>query len=111
VISESDEAFFPIHCEFCALMSSVIRMKVFWLLREREATVSDLAEQVGTSIQNLSQHLRLMRDKGAVETRKQGKQVYYRIANRKFVEGAMLIREGLVDELRKKSRKIGPTRS
>ena len=51
---------------------------------------------------NISQHLRLMCNQGVVSFRRDGKTVYYHVANRKFVEGIMIVREGLLEELRKK---------
>ena len=51
---------------------------------------------------NISQHLRLMCNQGAVSFRRDGKTVYYHVANRKFIEGIMKVREGLLEELRKK---------
>jgi DNA-binding transcriptional ArsR family regulator len=51
---------------------------------------------------NVSQHLRVMRNQGAVSTRRQGKTIYYRVANAKFLEGIMKVREGLEEELRKR---------
>jgi hypothetical protein len=40
-----------------------------------------------------------MRDRGAVNSRREGHAVYYRIANPKFVKGAQLIREGVLEEM------------
>jgi hypothetical protein len=44
-----------------------------------------------------------MRDRNAVSWRKDGKEVYYRVANDNFVKGASLIRQGVVEELERKS--------
>jgi DNA-binding transcriptional ArsR family regulator len=50
------------------------------MLAEDEMSVNEIAESVGTSIQNTSQHLRLMKDKEIVESRRNGKEIYYRVA-------------------------------
>ena len=101
-----NEEIFKTHAEFCSLFSSIVRMKIFWIIRESESTVSEIAEKIEVSVQNVSQHLRIMRDKGAVAIRKDGKQVYYRVANDKFTQGAKLIREGVIEEIQKKSGKM-----
>lgn len=63
------------------IFSNDKRILIFWLLSESELPVNDIAEKVGTSIQNTSQHLRLMKDKDIVESRRDGKEIYYRIAD------------------------------
>jgi hypothetical protein len=59
-----------------------------------------------------SQHLRIMRDRGAVALRREGQKVYYRVANPKFIEGYKLIREGIREqkhlETERLSESVGP---
>ncbi len=97
-----DSGIFDVHASFCSIFVSPVRLKIMWLLGRGEKTVSELAEQIGLYVPNVSQHLRVMRAVGAVTTRREGRAVYYRIANPKFLEGARLIREGIIEELRKK---------
>ena len=87
------------HASFCSIFADEKRLRIMWLLREGERTVSEIAEHLGVSAQNISQHLRLMRDRNALATRREGQFIYYRISNQKFVEGAALIRQGVVEEL------------
>ena len=63
------------------IFSNDKRILIFWLLSEEELAVNDIAERVGTSIQNTSQHLRLMKDKDIVQARRDGKEIYYRISD------------------------------
>jgi ArsR family transcriptional regulator len=55
------------------------RILIFYLLLEHELSVGEIADQVGASMQNTSQHLRLMKDKGIVSSRRDGQTIYYRI--------------------------------
>ena len=87
---------------FCTIFSSPVRLRIMDILRAGEESVGGLAEQLKISMANVSQHLRLMRNQGAVGFRREGKTVYYRVANPKFTEGMMKVREGLLEELRKK---------
>jgi len=77
-------------------------LQILWLIKEGERSVSEIAETLGLSLSNVSQHLRIMRDRGAIRPRRDGRHVYYRIANQKFVEGSALVREGLLEELAKR---------
>ena len=70
-------------------------------LAEPEKTVTEIAEEAGVTITNASQHLRIMRDRGAVLAEKRAQSVYYRIADPRFVEAAILIRQALSQRFRK----------
>ena len=92
---------FARHASFCTVLSDEKRLRIMWFLGETERSVGQIAEHLGTSMQNTSQHLRVMRDKGAVHTRREGQTVYYRIANHSILDGCRLIRQGLIEEIRK----------
>lgn len=51
-----------------------------------EKSVGELEEYLGTSQSNLSQHLAKLRDKGILETRKQGSQVFYRLKDKRMLD-------------------------
>jgi DNA-binding transcriptional ArsR family regulator len=59
--------------------------------------VTRIAEEAEISVSNASQHLRLMRDRGAVTSERQGQTVSYGIADPRFFQAASLIREALDD--------------
>jgi len=65
----------------CRIFGSTHRVLIAWVLGEDEMTVSDIAEAVDTSLQNISQHLRLMKDKGILQSRREGRSIYYRVAD------------------------------
>ena len=52
----------------------------------------------------VSQHLRVMKEKGVLIERKEGKQVFYRLANSKIIEGYKMIREGIIEILNSRSK-------
>lgn len=88
---------FKVHAEFCKLFSSPIRLMLMWELGENEKTVSQLAEALEISVSNVSQHLRLMRGKNVVTTRRDGQQIYYRVANPRILDGYRQIRMAIVE--------------
>ena len=65
--------------EVYGVFGNASRVLVLWALSERELSVSDIASAIGCSLQNTSQHLRLMKDKGILVSRRDGNAVYYRI--------------------------------
>src|SRR5688572_9869831 len=62
-------------------LASPHRLELLELLAQGERTVDSLATEIGTSIANVSQHLKGLRQASLVETRKQGQFVYYRLAD------------------------------
>ena len=56
-----------------------IRLKIVELLFKGEASVTEIAESVGTGQSNASRHLALLRRAGIVGDRKDGLNVYYRV--------------------------------
>jgi ArsR family transcriptional regulator len=58
-----------------------MRIRLLDRLRDGEASVNELAEQLGASQQNVSKHLSLLADVGIVGRRKEGNRVYYRIVD------------------------------
>ena len=88
--------------EFFTIFSNPTRLQVFCALQDGRKTVSALAEHAGVSLSNVSQHLRLMRDKGAVVTEKEGQHVFYTLVDPRFVEAAGLIRDALIEAMQRR---------
>lgn len=85
--------------DFFFILSNPTRMEIFCALQEKSKSVSVLAEEVNKTIQNVSQHLRLMREKEIVVAIKQGQQIFYSIVDERLVEGCRLIRDAFIDHL------------
>ena len=66
--------------EIYRIFSHANRIQIFWLLMETEMSVNDIAETIEASVQNTSQHLRLMKAASILDTRRNGQTIYYRIA-------------------------------
>ena len=69
---KSEQAIFEVHADFCHVLSSSTRIMILWLLADGEKSVTELADTLELPVPNVSQHLRIMRDRGAVLTRKEG---------------------------------------
>ena len=61
------------------------RLLILLALAEREMSVGEIAAVAGTSLQNTSQHLHLMKDRGLIESRRDGQTIYYSVADRKLL--------------------------
>ena len=57
------------------------RLRIFWLLCHSEECVTNISALVGMSSPAVSHHLRQLRSAGLIESRRAGKEVYYRAAS------------------------------
>jgi ArsR family transcriptional regulator len=74
-------------------MSHPLRLKILCVLGDREVSVQDIVENVGTSQSNISQHLAILRDKGVLRTRKDANRVYYRVGDPRTLKLISLMRD------------------
>jgi ArsR family transcriptional regulator len=87
--------------EICKIFGSSTRILILWALDGREMSVSDIAEMADTSLQNASQHLRLMKDRGILISRREGHSNYYRINDHELMQGCTVLRQAMQNPLHK----------
>ena len=88
------------HAKICQVLSNPKRLEVIDLLRTGEKAVGELMKQMGVTKANLSQQLAVMRDKGVLETRREGQKIYYRLAFPKMLRAYDLLREILIEKMK-----------
>lgn len=66
-------------------ISSPQRLELLDLIAQGEKPVERLAEQAEMGVKNTSAHLRRLREARLVETRKEGRHVYYRVADEEVI--------------------------
>ncbi len=67
-------------------ISHPLRLKILCILEDREVSVQEIVDIVGTSQSNISQHLAILRDKGVLSSRKDANRVYYRVADSRILK-------------------------
>lgn len=87
--------------EFFATLAHATRMRIFCALQQGPKTVTEIARRAHISTPNASQHLRLMRDRGAVIAHRRAQNVYYEIADPRIVGAMMMIRVSLSEHLQR----------
>ncbi len=81
--------------QVCKTFANAKRLEVLNLLKDGEMTVSDITKALGTTKANTSQHLMVMRMRGILKRRREGTNIYYRIANEKLIDACSLMQEAL----------------
>lgn len=62
------------------LISDPTRLKILWLLCHCEECVNNIAVSVNMSSPAVSHHLRLLKQAGLLISRREGKEMYYKLA-------------------------------
>jgi ArsR family transcriptional regulator len=71
---------------FCRALADETRQGILRILLQGEKCVSDLAEAFPMSQPTISHHLNILKSLGLVESRKEGKYVYYGINRDNVIE-------------------------
>jgi ArsR family transcriptional regulator, virulence genes transcriptional regulator len=96
--SEDLKPVYRMHAELCKALANEHRQALLHAIGDGEKCVGDLAAEIGISVHNVSQHLRVLKERRLVASRKEGQTVYYRVTNMKFIQACALIREALVEQ-------------
>lgn len=84
----------PERAAYCLqVLSHPARLIILESLRDGEKSVGELEQACKCSQSGVSQHLRIMRDRGILTSHKQANKVYYRIADPRVTEILDLVRE------------------
>ncbi len=75
-----DQETFCIVSDILKLMSDSTRIHIFWLLCHCEECVTNLSALTGMSSPNVSHHIKSLKSKGLITSRREGKEVYYTAA-------------------------------
>jgi ArsR family transcriptional regulator, virulence genes transcriptional regulator len=100
------EKIYELQADICKIFSNAKRMEIINILKDREMSAGDLIGKTGLSKANLSQHMSVLRSKGVVLTRREGLNIFYRIANPKIIQACHLMREVLLEQLQEKGKMI-----
>jgi len=100
-----DSEIFELHAEFCKMIASPKRLMIIELLAKGEMSVSEIADAIQIQHSNVSQHLRVMRSRHVVTSRKEGQTVYYRLTHSELREVCAQIRRLVLDGMEKRGKK------
>jgi DNA-binding transcriptional ArsR family regulator len=72
--------------QFFKAISDETRQKVFELLEGKELSVGEIAEKLNLTQPNVSHHLNILKQAGCVNSRREGKNIFYSV-NKKGMVG------------------------
>ena len=90
---------YKLQADVLKTLSNPRRLEIIHLLADGPREVSRLAEEMGISQPNVSQHLALMRAAGVVESERDGREVRYRLSDPEIICACETMRGVLVRRL------------
>ena len=99
----TDKKIYELHANVCKALAHPTRMEIIDILKTKEISFGKLLEIIGGPKSNLSQHLTSMMNKGILLQRKEGLNVYYRLSSKKVSTACQMMREVLIENLKKQS--------
>ncbi len=98
------EEIISIQADMMKTFAHPARLKILKAICKEEQSAADILRLTHLSKANLSQHMKLLVGSGIVLSRKEGVQVYYRVANRKIKKACELMQEIAIDVLASKTK-------
>jgi ArsR family transcriptional regulator len=96
---EHDKDLYKLKAELCKALSNPERLLIINELRSGEMAVNDLATVAEVNQSIVSRHLAILRNRGIVESRRQGTNVYYSLSDPRMGEACDLVQQVLLNQL------------
>ena len=97
-MSEMDAVFDAV-ARYFALLSDPMRLRIMHAVCNSELSVGEIVTRTGGTQTNVSRHLNIMHERGALARRKEGSMVYYSVADRALVEMCRGVCERVTEEI------------
>jgi DNA-binding transcriptional ArsR family regulator len=79
--------------EICRVIGNTRRLLILWQLSKQELSVNEIAAHVGSTLQNVSQHLSVLKKTGIVVARREGQAIFYQLADTECVRNCPALQQ------------------
>jgi DNA-binding transcriptional ArsR family regulator len=100
-----------LHARICSAISDPHRILLLYAIADQKRNVNGLAEAVGISQSAASRHLKVLKERGIILSRRDGPQVIYSLADHRFLQALDLLREVMLDQMAHQADLINQTQS
>ena len=88
-----------LHANICAALADSNRILLLYLLAEGPSNVTSLVEKLALPQPTVSRHLKVLRERGLVQAKREGQSVYYTLVDERVIKALDLLRTVLADRL------------
>ncbi|MBE2247242.1 MAG: winged helix-turn-helix transcriptional regulator [Candidatus Competibacteraceae bacterium] len=96
-----EKKIFQLHADVCKALGHPLRIQIIDLLQHKSYCFTELMALTGEQKSNLSQHLSVMTQKGILKVSRKGAFNYYALSSPKVAKACRLMREVLIENLKK----------
>ncbi len=100
-----------LHARICSAISEPNRILLIYAVAENPCNVNSLAETVGISQSAASRHLKVLRERGLIQAQRDGSQVIYSLADKRFIQALDLLREVMLEQITQQAKLINQNSS
>ena len=101
---------YELHADMCKVFSHPLRLMILNILRVAEKSVAEIAEALKIPFGTISPHLLMMKRRRVLVSRRDGNQIFYRIANPKILKAFDLIQKILCEHMEEESQLVHDAR-
>ena len=88
-----------LEANFCAALSDPNRLLILYALNEDSHNVTDLANELGMSQPTTSRHLKILRERGLVQTVRTGTTITYHLSDSRLIQALDILRTVMRERL------------
>jgi DNA-binding transcriptional ArsR family regulator len=88
-----------LEADFCFALSDPNRILMLYALSEKPLNVTELTHELGLNQSTTSRHLKVMRERGLVQTVRTGTTVTYHLTDERLIQALDLLRSVMRDRL------------
>jgi len=95
-----------LEADFCFALSDPTRIFILYALREQPLNVTELTNELGIPQPTTSRHLKVLRERGLVNTERQGTVITYSLADERIIQAMDLLRSAMRDRMAERANLI-----
>lgn len=88
-----------LEANFCAALSDPNRLLILYALNENPLNVTELTNELGMSQPTMSRHLKVLRERGLVQTVRTGTVITYHLSDPRLIQALDLLRNVMRERL------------
>ena len=88
-----------LEANLCFALADPTRILILYALDEQPRNVTELTNELGITQPTTSRHLKILRDRGLVNTTRQGVSITYHLTDKRLIQALDLLRSVLRDHI------------
>jgi DNA-binding transcriptional ArsR family regulator len=106
MMTKRDMELYKLLAELCKAFSDPKRLIIIAELRKGQKSVSDLVRILTTPQAVVSRHLAILRERGIVDARREGNNIYYSLSDPRVCEACDIIQQILMTRIEQRHRLV-----